>query len=257
MITTDSFHIITLQADDSKSLSEMMVLNFDNFKRYFPITLSKNLSIEDSLSYIEEKRKENASKSEFTFGIKDVSNSKIIGLIIIKEINWDTKQGEFANCISTEYEKKGWMSKAIALTSKYGFEVLTLFRVNTGEKFWVDRGWVQAGETALTKPTIPTLPIGVVEIEGRVRLDSSLPRGAFFAISSGGEGIVSKLNAQSQLETEKYYIDLISGSLPQLTPAVPAQLPELSDGPHMAYALQWLFFGGLIVYGRILIRRSR
>lgn len=140
---------------------------------------------------------------------------------------------------------------------KYGFEVLTLFRVVTGEKFWVDRGWVQAGETALTKPTIPSLPLGQVEIEGRVRLDSSLPRGAFFAISSSGEGIVSKLNAQSQLETEKYYIDLISGSLPQLTPAVPAQLPELSDGPHMAYALQWLFFGGLIIYGRILIRRSR
>ena len=31
----------------------------------------------------------------------------------------------------------------------------------------------------------------------------------------------------------------------------------LSDGPHMAYALQWLFFGGLIIYGRILIRRTR
>jgi len=140
---------------------------------------------------------------------------------------------------------------------KYGFEVLTLFRVTTGEKFWVDRGWVQAGETALTKPTIPSLPLGKVEIEGRIRLDSSLPRGAFFAISAGGQGIVSKLNAQSQLETEKYYIDLISGSLPQLTPAVPAQLPEISDGPHMAYALQWLFFAGLIIYGRILIRRSR
>ena len=87
MIETNSFHIITLQADDAKSLSEMMVLNFDNFKRYFPITLSKNQSFYDSLKYIEEKRKENASKSEFTFGIKDVSNSKIAGLIIIKEIN--------------------------------------------------------------------------------------------------------------------------------------------------------------------------
>ena len=124
MIETNSFHIITLQADDAKSLSEMMVLNFDNFKRYFPITLSKNQSFDDSLKYIEEKRKENASKSEFTFGIKDISNSKIAGLIIIKEINWDTKQGEFAYCISSEYENKGWMSKAIALTSKYGFEVL-------------------------------------------------------------------------------------------------------------------------------------
>ena len=42
-----------------------------------------------------------------------------------------------------------------------------------------------------------------------------------------------------------------------LTPDVAAQLPELSDGPHMAYALQWIFFAGLVVYGRILIRRTR
>jgi hypothetical protein len=49
---------------------------------------------------------------------------------------------------------------------------------------------------------------------------------------------------------------LISGNDPLLTPAVPAQLPELSDGPHMAYALQWVFFGGLVVYGRFLIRRD-
>lgn len=124
MITSDSFHIITLQADDAKSLSEMMLLNFDHFKRYFPITLSKNQSVDDSLKYIEEKRKENALKTEFTFGIKAVSNSKIAGLIIIKEINWDTQQGEFAYCISSEYENKGWMSKAIALTTKYGFKVL-------------------------------------------------------------------------------------------------------------------------------------
>ena len=124
MIKTDSFHIVTLQPEDAKSLSEMMVLNFDNFKRYFPITLSKNQSIEDSVTYIEEKRIENKSKSEFTFGIKDVANKNIAGLIIIKKINWETKQGEFAYCISSEYENKGWMSKAIAFTSKYGFEVL-------------------------------------------------------------------------------------------------------------------------------------
>lgn len=124
MIATYSFHIITLEPEDAKSLHEMMLFNFDNFKRYFPLTLSKNKSLEASLSFIEEKSKQNESKSEFTFGIKDISNSNIAGLIIIKEINWETKQGEFAYCISSEYENKGWMSKAISLTSKYGFEVL-------------------------------------------------------------------------------------------------------------------------------------
>lgn len=140
---------------------------------------------------------------------------------------------------------------------KYGYEVLTLFTSTSGEKFWVDRGWVQAGATATTAPEISKVPETQVSITGRFRLDSSLPRGSFFAIPGSGEGLVSELNAQSQLDTEKFYLDLLKGSDPSLTPAVTAQLPSLSDGPHMAYALQWLFFGGLVIYGRFLIRRTR
>lgn len=140
---------------------------------------------------------------------------------------------------------------------KYGYEVLTLFTSTDNKSFWVDRGWVQAGATATTPPVLTALPSGEVSISGRLRLDSSLPRGSFFALPGKGEGLVSELNAQSQLDTEKFYIDLLSGSEKSLTPEVTAQLPELSDGPHMAYALQWIFFGGLVLYGRILIRRTR
>jgi len=140
---------------------------------------------------------------------------------------------------------------------KYGYEVLTLFRSNENKNFWVDRGWVEAGATATTPPIVTALPQAEVLITGRLRLDSSLPRGSFFALPGKGEGLVSELNAQSQLDTEKFYIDLLSGSDASLTPEVTAQLPELSDGPHMAYALQWIFFAGLVIYGRILIRRSR
>ena len=140
---------------------------------------------------------------------------------------------------------------------KYGYEVLTLFKSSENKNFWVDRGWVEAGATATTPPVVTPLPQGVVSITGRLRLDSSLPRGSFFALPGKGEGLVSELNAQSQLDTQKFYIDLLSGSDTSLTPEVTAKLPELSDGPHMAYALQWIFFGGLVIYGRILIRRTR
>ena len=124
MIKTDSFFVDYLIEDDASSLSEMMLLNYDKFKRYFPITLSKNISKEDSIKFIEEKTIQIHEKFEFTFVIKDILTSKVVGIIIIKEINWKIKQGEFTYCISSEYENKGWMSKAIALISKYGFEVL-------------------------------------------------------------------------------------------------------------------------------------
>ena len=140
---------------------------------------------------------------------------------------------------------------------KYGFEFLTLFETSNGQKFWVDRGWLVAGKDALTAPLIPSTPTSEVEISGRLRLDTSLPRGSFFALPANGIGLISKWNAQKEVVTEGFYLDLLNGSTAELTPSVSAQLPELSDGPHMAYALQWVFFAGLVGYGRILIRRSR
>lgn len=143
---------------------------------------------------------------------------------------------------------------------KYGFEVLTAFTSTSGRLFWVDRGWVQAGATAVEEPKIDPAPEGEVEIIGRIRFDRSLPQGNFFALPSNGTGLISQANAQSSNTTtgidSPFYLDLLGGSVPELTPKVAAELPELSDGPHLAYAVQWLIFAGLIMYGRFLIRRE-
>ena len=139
----------------------------------------------------------------------------------------------------------------------YGYEVLTRFQLLDGRNLWVDRGWVKAGKDARTAPEITPIPKGEVAIKARLRLDRSLPQGAFFALPATGAGMISKLNAQSGLESEGFYLDLIGGADPLLEPKVAAQIPELSDGPHLAYALQWIFFAGLIAYGRILIRRGQ
>ena len=154
------------------------------------------------------------------------------------------------------------LSKQILLRNHYnegvyGFELLTEFISTDGDKFWVDCGWVKAGATATAKPGLPSLPVDTVSITGRLRLDSSLPQGAFFAMpSSPSSGLIAKANAQTGESTTGFYIDLLGGSLPSLTPSVPAELPELSDGPHMAYAVQWLLFAALVGYGRWLIRRE-
>lgn len=139
----------------------------------------------------------------------------------------------------------------------YGYEVLTRMRLDDGRDVWLDRGWVKAGKDAKTAPVISSIPEGRISITARLRLDRSLPQGAFFALPVTGAGMISKLNAQSGLKSEGFYLDLLDGSDPSLKPDVPAQVPELSDGPHLAYALQWIFFAGLIGYGRILIRRGQ
>jgi len=138
----------------------------------------------------------------------------------------------------------------------YGFEQLTLF-VFENRKIWVDRGWIKAGTDATIPPQLqPTQEIKI-SISGRLRLDSSLPQGKFFAVSNDSQrNLVSELDARQGIQTEKFYIDLISTTNSSMNPDVPVELPELSDGPHMAYALQWVFFAGLVIYGRRLIRKS-
>ena len=139
---------------------------------------------------------------------------------------------------------------------KYGYAVLTRFTTASGDSIWVDRGWVAAGASATVAPATSPVPTGLVSINARLRLDSSLPSGSFFALPLNRDAdLVSKLNAQSGLASENFYLDLISGSLPSLTPAAPAEIPSLSDGPHLAYAVQWILFAGLVVYGRYLIRK--
>ena len=183
--------------------------------------------------------------------------------ISISEAVADASTNEWRNISATgEFDS----SRQILLRNryfegKYGFEVLTAFKDRSGAELWVDRGWVQAGATATDAPVVPAAPSGEVTINGRLRLDRSLPQGKFFALPTGKKGgLISEANAQSS-NTEigidsTFYIDLLGGDKPELTPVVPAELPELSDGPHFAYALQWVIFGGLVIYGRFLIRRE-
>ncbi|WP_309607537.1 GNAT family N-acetyltransferase [Flavobacterium sp.] len=126
MINLNSFHIDYLKTEDAKSLSEMMVSNSERFKRYFPVTLSKNTTFESSQRYIIDKNNEYESKSEYTFAIKESISNLIAGIVIIKEINWEIKQGEFAYCIDFKYENKGFMSRSINAISEYAFEIIGL-----------------------------------------------------------------------------------------------------------------------------------
>jgi cytochrome oxidase assembly protein ShyY1 len=138
----------------------------------------------------------------------------------------------------------------------YGFEQLTLFEVDA-RKIWIDRGWIKAGSNATIPPQLQKTNENIVNITGRLRLDSSLPQGKFFAVSNNAHrDLISQLDARKGIQTEDFYVDLISVSDTSMNPDVAVELPELSDGPHMAYALQWIFFAALTIYGRRLIRRT-
>lgn len=122
----EAFQIVPLKSEDALNLNVLMVSNAERFRKYFPKTLSSNLTFDATESYILDKIDEFQSKSGFTFVIKEKATQNIIGLIIIKKLNWETKQAEFAYCIGSEFEGKGLTSFAVKEMSKFAFEDLGL-----------------------------------------------------------------------------------------------------------------------------------
>jgi ribosomal-protein-alanine N-acetyltransferase len=123
---TKDFIIEVLKQADANQLHQFIVGNNERLKRYFPVTLSSNETLEKTVEYISIKNKEIAEKTNFTFAIREKSNQQIIGLIILKKMDWDKKQGELAYCIGSEFEGKGLTSFAVKEMTKFAFENLGL-----------------------------------------------------------------------------------------------------------------------------------
>lgn len=141
---------------------------------------------------------------------------------------------------------------------KYGFGVVTLFKSDLGKIYWVDRGWVAAGENAQTPPVTQAVTTENLTIVARVRIENleNQLRGSVFAVPGSQSNQLEKWSSQESVETEQIYLDLISASNAKFNPAVPATLPEISDGPHLAYSFQWLIFAGLVVLAWFLVIRE-
>ncbi|PWA11609.1 GNAT family N-acetyltransferase [Flavobacterium laiguense] len=126
MHNIEAFHIVPLDDKDAKSLNELMVSNAERFKRYFPKTLSSNLTLEDSERYIIDKTLELQSHECYTFGIKEKATENIAGLIIVKKVDFETRQAELAYGIGAQYEGKGLVTFAVKEVSDFAFNELNL-----------------------------------------------------------------------------------------------------------------------------------
>ncbi len=126
MGVSETTYLSFLTKKDATSLSSLMVSNKERFQRYFPKTQAQNLSVLDSETYIKNKAKERTDKTEFTFAIKETTSQLVAGLVILKDIDWNNKEGELAYCIGSNFEGKGLMTKAISEVSKIAFSELQL-----------------------------------------------------------------------------------------------------------------------------------
>ena len=121
-----SYYIMPIHPKNGWDICNFAVTNEDRLKRYLPGTLKQNLTPSLSTIFVEKKVKQFESKDEFLFTLKEKNSNKLVGLIFIKEIDWNKKQGEFAYCTDYTLEGKGVITTAIKQLSKYAFKELDL-----------------------------------------------------------------------------------------------------------------------------------
>ena len=125
----NGFEINPVHSGDAWKVCDFTIANTDRLKRYFPKTLEQNLNPTLSQFFVDRKVKRFHDKEEFLFTLKHSESRKLAGLIYIKDVDWDKKQGEFAYAMDYNFEGKGIMSKAIAKLSSHAFKTLDFERL--------------------------------------------------------------------------------------------------------------------------------
>ena len=132
-----------------------------------------------------------------------------------------------------------------------GLDVVVPLLTADGTALLVDRGWVATSNQGLTLPSqVPPPPTGRVTVTGSVRQNAG---GSSAEVVNASTRSVSSAEIEPAIGVPTYggFVQLLTESPRAATPLTKAEPPDLSNGPHFFYALQWWFFGilGLFGYG--------
>ncbi len=137
-----------------------------------------------------------------------------------------------------------------------GYAVITPLQMGDGRLLLVNRGFM------VETQSVPAPPSGTVDVTGRIRRSE---RRVFGQTSDPSGGVLTELQRididrlaqQMPSPTAQVYLDLLSSTPSQGNAPAPVPKPDLSDGPHLSYAVQWLIFSMLAIVGWMLaVRRS-
>lgn len=146
-----------------------------------------------------------------------------------------------------------------SLDGRAGLHAATPLVLADGTAILVNRGWVPVPQTVQGVPSAPPPPSGQVTVVGRLRPSQQRgllgptdpPVGVLVAFARLDVPRIQKQVPEPLLPA---YVELTSpaptADLPKVLP-----LPELDDGPHLSYALQWFAFTVLAAIGWWLMAR--
>ena len=144
-----------------------------------------------------------------------------------------------------------------SLESEAGFWVATPFVLDNGKEVIVVRGWTAAGKDAHDTPQVSAPPAGPSKVATRLRLvtQRTEPAPTDMPIGQVDRIIPSELIENAALTNGYFELTasdpIAIGEDIRLLPA-----PEISEGPHRSYAMQWQFFTIMLFVGWAILVRN-
>lgn len=139
------------------------------------------------------------------------------------------------------------------LKNSLGFWVLTPFQLANKEIILVNRGWIPSANSSTSELAIPSSPTQQVLIEGYLR-----PMEKFKANPTDLPS-----NQINDINIEKFQGNIYPNYYIQVGKSNPAEkdigiiyLPEVSNGPHLSYAIQWILFALLLPIGWYVLLKN-
>lgn len=129
-----------------------------------------------------------------------------------------------------------------------GIDVVVPLATTDGATLLVDRGWMAADNEGASPSDVPAPPTGEVTVEGWVRANAD---GDSTDVSNHSTRSISSERIGKVIGQEVYggFVVLDTEDGQPAADLEPVELPELDNGPHFFYGLQWWFFGLLALFG--------
>ena len=183
-----------------------------------------------------------------------------------RPVEWSTLMGEHPVTAQEQWRPAtitGTFDTAHELQVRYrsngddeGSEVVTPIVTKDGQRVLIDRGFLKRSSATGDNQALPPAPSGTVTITGRVKGNEHGKPTATDPV----QGKVRLINSDAIGKTQR--ITYVNGYITatSMVPAqrglVPMELPELDDGPHLSYAIQWFCFTAIAVIGLFVLIRG-
>jgi cytochrome oxidase assembly protein ShyY1 len=139
-----------------------------------------------------------------------------------------------------------------------GFEIVTPLLLPDGKAVLVDRGFLDRQGAELMPSHVPAVPTGEVTVTGRLRRSEN---GGHTNGGTPDDGTARLINGPDFAKV--LGLNLYDGylTIDKQQPSNDAAFdsfpgPEIDDGPHFFYALQWFFFALLAIGGLVYFTRQ-